>query len=77
MLNIAEGFERGSNTEFANFLNIAKGSAGETRSILYILFDIEMIDKSSFNDLHSAVLKISMHLSGFRKFLLQNKSRKK
>ena len=39
MLNIAEGFGRGSNKEFANFINISKGSAGEVRSILYILID--------------------------------------
>jgi four helix bundle protein len=32
--NIAEGFERRSRKEYVNFLNIAKGSAGEVRSLL-------------------------------------------
>jgi len=32
--NIAEGFERASTKEYLNFLNIAKGSAGELRSLL-------------------------------------------
>jgi len=39
MANIAEGFERGSNTEFIQFLYIAKGSAGETRSHLAVALD--------------------------------------
>ena len=34
--NIAEGFERGSQKETANFLNYAKGSAGELRSQIYV-----------------------------------------
>jgi four helix bundle protein len=35
--NIAEGFERGTNQELVAFLYIARGSAGELRSMLYLL----------------------------------------
>ncbi len=42
--NIAEGYERGSNKELANFLNYAKGSAGELRTQIYIGMEIGHID---------------------------------
>ncbi len=76
-LNIAEGFERSSNTEFANFLNISKGSAGEVRSILHIMRDNDFIDEIEFKKLYDDTENISNQLGGFRKFLLINKSRKK
>jgi four helix bundle protein len=44
MNNIAEGFERQSDPDFARFLNIAKGSNGEVRSMLFLAEDLSSID---------------------------------
>ena len=44
--NIAEGFERRSRKEYLNFLNIAKGSAGEIRSQLCVSFKVGYIDEA-------------------------------
>lgn len=42
--NIAEGYERNSDKELANFLNYAKGSAGELRTQIYIGMEIGYIN---------------------------------
>lgn len=44
MANIAEGHGRRTNVEFANFLNIARGSVAETQSHLYIALGLKYID---------------------------------
>lgn len=77
ILNIAEGFERSSNKEFANFLNIAKGSAGEVRCILYVMQDCKYITKQEFDVLYNDIENISKHISNFRKYLLKNSHYKK
>jgi len=67
--NIAEGYERKSNTEFIRFLYIAKGSAGELRTQLYLAKDLNYIDEEIFNSLLSKSEEISKSLSGFIKYL--------
>ena len=77
MLNIAEGFERGGNKELSNFVNIAKGSAGEVRSILYVLLDNGYITSKEFELAKCEIEEISSALSNFRQYLLNNVSYKK
>ena len=60
--NIAEGFERASRKEHLNFLNIAKGSAGEVRSLLYVALEVGYLQKESDKELREAVTKISAYL---------------
>ena len=63
MSNIAEGFERGSNKEFAQFLNIAKGSAGEVRSIFNAALDEGYLTETSFEQLRNRALGVSRRCS--------------
>ena len=69
MNNIAEGFERRTNKELKNFLFIAKGSAGETRSMLDLALDLKYLNKASFEKMYNLTLEISKLLSGFIKTL--------
>lgn len=53
--NIAEGYERSSREDFKRFLYIAKGSAAEVRSQLYLALDLKYISEERFNELTDKV----------------------
>lgn len=62
--NIAEGFERGTTNELLAFLYIARGSAGEARSMLCLLERIGRFThlKSEVSDLKSTAESCSRQL---------------
>jgi four helix bundle protein len=73
--NIAEGFERGGNREFIQFLAIAKGSASELKSQLYPALDAGYIDQKEFDELYQLAHSIVLLISGFMKYLQQSELR--
>ncbi len=72
MSNIAEGFERSTDKDYANFLSMARGSVAEIQNDLYIALDLKYIDKVDFNNLYSFTKKILKQLSGFIHYLKNN-----
>ena len=69
MSNVAEGFERGGNQEFVQFLYIAKGSCGEVRSQLYVAVDQGYIGKDQFVQMFNSFKRLSGMLSSLIDYL--------
>ena len=69
MSNIAEGFERGGNREFRQFLAQAKGSVGEVRSQLYAALDTGLLSDSQFCEIHALTMEVGRLIAGLMRYL--------
>lgn len=72
MGNVAEGFERGGDKEFVQFLSVSKGSCGETKSHLYVAMDQKYISPTQFEQLYSNADEVGRLLAGFMGYLQQS-----
>ncbi|HBA84448.1 MAG TPA: four helix bundle protein [Verrucomicrobia bacterium] len=75
MSNIAEGYERGGDKEFVQFLSLAKGSCGEVRSQLYVALDQQYIRPDEFADICAHAKEVSRLIAGLMKYLQQSSFR--
>lgn len=69
MNNIAEGFERRTTKEFSRYLDIAKGSSGEIRSMTYAAEDVEILDSTKALEFRSAYEVLSKRIASFHNSL--------
>lgn len=69
MANIAEGHGRRTTVEFANFLNIARASAIELQSHLYVALDLNYIRKNDFQDLYDELEQVSKMTLSLARYL--------
>jgi four helix bundle protein len=67
--NIAEGAERDSKAEFISFLHIAKGSAAEMRTQIYIASQIGLLREELKNEIVKELTTISKQLQSLVKYL--------
>lgn len=72
--NIAEGSGRNSNKEFAQFLNIAAGSATEVNYILELSKDLQYIDSDIYKELEEKIVEIGKMLNALQSKVRSNKS---
>jgi four helix bundle protein len=72
MNNIAEGHEKGSNKDFVKFLYIARGSAGEVRSMLYIGHDQSYINDENYQHAKKLAVDVSKTCYGLIRYLSRN-----
>jgi four helix bundle protein len=69
MANIAEGFDRQTKKEFANFLNYASASASELQSHLYVALDQAYVSDEDFRTIYFQAQKTKILINGFIAYL--------
>jgi len=69
MSNIAEGFARKTDREFAHFLDVATGSAIETQSLLYVALHVGYLEVDRFRDLYRITEETASLIGGLTSYL--------
>lgn len=75
MTNIAEGFDNESTVEFARFLGMARRSAVEVQSLLYVALDANYIKDDAFKTHYDQAKKVQAIIGGLKKGIMKNPRR--
>jgi four helix bundle protein len=67
--NVAEGFSRQTDREFAQFLYVAKGSISELQSQFYVALDLGYLNQEEFDNLYGQAEEVVKLISGFIRYL--------
>jgi len=69
MSNIAEGFAKRTNKDFAHFLDMARGSTLETQSLLYIARDLDYLEETPFRTQYQLAEETVALIAGLTSYL--------
>ena len=69
MSNISEGFESQTQPQFVRYLGVAKASAGEVRSQLYVCKDLDYVTQDQFTKAFAMAEKASRQIARFISYL--------
>ncbi|HEV2379264.1 MAG TPA: four helix bundle protein [Terriglobia bacterium] len=69
MSNIAEGFARRTSRDFAHFLDVARGSAVEVQSLLYVAFDVKYISSGQLKTMYTVADEVIALVGGLTSYL--------
>jgi four helix bundle protein len=72
MHNLAEGFESGYDPEFARFLKMARPSAGEVQSELYLALDADFITQEELKKAYDLTTDAKKLINGMISYLSKN-----
>jgi four helix bundle protein len=75
MANIAEGFNSGTDAEFARFLRISRKSATEVQSHLYSALDGRHLSQEDFDRLYGRAEDVKRLIGGFVRYLTSSKKK--
>jgi four helix bundle protein len=76
MSNIAEGFDRGTNREFIQFLIVGRASASEVKSQLYVALDRTYVTSAKFHEIYNQISKLISLIDGFIRYLRKPRTKR-
>ena len=74
MSNVSEGFDRGTNKEFVQFLIIARASTSEVKSHLYVALDRKYTGPEKFQEIYDQATKVTSLIDGFIRYLKKHRT---